>query len=321
MGGMKVLRAVVPAVMIVLASCGNKADEGTSSGASGNTETTTAPTVEMSLVTAPFEIQPGQELFKCFYTTLSNDTEAAVARFESTMSRGSHHMILFGLDKPGAPDGTLGDCNLRQSASGAIPLPLYVAQEEHQEATFPSGVAMPLKPRQAVAVQMHYLNAGAAPVKAQVDIKLHALAAGSTFERAGVFASFHNKISVPARGTQTVTGRCQVPPDVKFVSLTTHSHRYTTRAVAGRTSPAENSVPQMLVETLDYERPMITKFPSPFLDLEGDKIFYSCEYRNDTDQTVTVGDSAVNEEMCMAVGYYFPANGITVCLGSTSIPL
>ena len=50
--------------------------------------------------------------------------------------------ILFGLDKPGAPDGTLGQCNLRPSGNGAIPLPLYVAQEVHQEAAFPSGAKL-----------------------------------------------------------------------------------------------------------------------------------------------------------------------------------
>lgn len=314
---MKILRAAIPAMLVVLAACGTKSDD----PAGGTPGAEQVATVEHTLKTTPFVIEPGAEVFKCFYTTLSVDTETAVARFESTMTRGSHHLILFGLDKPGAPDGTLADCNLRPTGGGAIPMPLYVAQEPHQEAAFPAGVAMPLKAKQPVAVQMHYLNAGVSPVSAEVEIKFHALPAGTKFDRAGVFASFHNKISVPARGTQTVTGRCQVPSDVRFISLTTHSHRHTTRAVAGRTAPDESSVPQLLVETLDYERPPITKFPSPFLDLGGDKIFYSCEYRNDTDQTVTVGDSAVNEEMCMAVGYYFPAAGITVCLGSTSIQL
>lgn len=318
---MNVLRATVPAVLVVLAACGSTKSEDPPSGSTvTNPDGTPVATVEHTLKTTPFVIEPGAEVFKCFYTTLAVDAETAVARFESNMTRGSHHMILFGLDKPGGPDGTLGECNLRPSG-GSVPLPLFVAQEPHQEATFPSGVAMPLKAKQPVAVQMHYLNAGVSPVTAEVEIKFHALPTGTKFERAGVFGSFHNKISVPARGTQTVSGRCQVPSDVKFISLTTHSHRYTTRAVAGRTAPDENSVPQLLVETLDYERPPITKFPAPFLDLAGDKIFYSCEYRNDTDQTVTVGDSAVNEEMCMAVGYYFPAAGTTVCLGSTSITL
>lgn len=124
---------------------------------------------------------------------------------------------------------------------------------------------------------------------------------------------------MPPRGTQTVSGRCRAPENVKFLSLTTHSHRYTTRAVVGRAFAAGDRDPETLVETFDYERLAVTRFEKPFLDLAGDEIFYSCAYDNPTNGMVRVGDSAVDEEMCMAVGYYYPSTQLTFCLGSTSI--
>jgi hypothetical protein len=308
---MQLFRPILSAALIALAACGTKSDEAA--------EPPPPPTVAITVQSTPFVIQPGEEVFKCFYTTLPIDAEAPVARFESNMSKGSHHLILFGLEKATVPDGTLGDCRLRSGGARAVPVPLYVAQEEHQETAFPRGIAMPLKAKQPVAIQMHYLNPTAAPITVQVEIKIHALEAGTPFEPAGIFASFHDDIAVPPRGTQTVKGRCRAPEGVKFLSLTTHSHRYTTRAVVGRAFAAGDREPETLVETLDYERPTVTRFERPFLDLASDEIFYSCEYDNPTDQMVSVGDSAVNEEMCMAVGYYYPSTQLTFCLGSTSL--
>ena len=39
----------------------------------------------------------------------------------------------------------------------------------------------------------------------------------------------------------------------------------------------------------------------------GDSFTYSCAYSNTTSQAVLVGETAASNEMCMAIGYYFPA--------------
>jgi len=37
------------------------------------------------------------------------------------------------------------------------------------------------------------------------------------------------------------------------------------------------------------------------------KLTYQCEYLNPNTYEIKTGDSAATDEMCMAVGYYFPA--------------
>ena len=49
---------------------------------------------------------------------------------------------------------------------------------------------------------------------------------------------------------------------------------------------------------------------APFFNFpSGQGLFYSCSYQNDTATSIRVGQSAITNEMCMAVTYYFPASG------------
>ena len=48
--------------------------------------------------------------------------------------------------------------------------------------------------------------------------------------------------------------------------------------------------------------------PPTFLTTKaGDTFTYSCTYQNPTNMAVTVGETAARNEMCMAIGYFFPA--------------
>ena len=41
--------------------------------------------------------------------------------------------------------------------------------------------------------------------------------------------------------------------------------------------------------------------------IASDSFSYSCSYVNNDNFVVNVGDTAATNEMCMAIGYYFPA--------------
>jgi Copper type II ascorbate-dependent monooxygenase, C-terminal domain len=43
----------------------------------------------------------------------------------------------------------------------------------------------------------------------------------------------------------------------------------------------------------------------------GDSFTYSCAYTNTTSAPVLVGETAASNEMCMAIGYYYPASTAT----------
>jgi hypothetical protein len=165
---------------------------------------------------------------------------------------------------------------------------------------------------------MHYLNASQSPLHAHVDLDIGYSSSGADYQRAGLFASYQKDIAVPPHSGQTVDGHCKVPSGVHFFSMTTHSHKQTVTANVRRW--ANDAPGDMLVETKNWERPTIVTWPSPFLDLSDDEqLYYSCTYRNDTDATIVQGESAAKNEMCMAVGYYFPASVATICIDSLSL--
>src|SRR5512133_3598722 len=53
------------------------------------------PTNGIQITTPMFTLNPGDEVFKCFYTSLPTDTDVAAVKFTSTMAPGSHHFILY----------------------------------------------------------------------------------------------------------------------------------------------------------------------------------------------------------------------------------
>lgn len=263
---------------------------------------------------------PGEETFKCYFTSLPVDDTVAVTKFESTLAPGSHHMILFISDAPLHPDGTFGDCDAEfggMSVLTNLPLPLYLTQDAQSSVEMPPGVAMPLKRRQPMMFQMHYLNATSQPLTASV--KMRATWTTGDFERAGPFASYSTQIAVPPHGTQTVSGHCAVPDSSQFFRMTTHAHKHMTDAQVARWNQQPGD---MILENTDWEHPKTEAYDAPYLTLApGEEIYYQCTYRNDGDTVIHDGQSAATNEMCMAIGYYFPASRTTVCIDSMSITL
>jgi hypothetical protein len=175
---------------------------------------------------------------------------------------------------------------------------------------------MPLAAHQPVYFDMHYINASPSPMTVQV--KLDFDYAQGTFQSAGAFVTYNTQISIPAGGTQTVSGDCTVPDGASFFVLSTHSHKRTLEAIAAKTLNGTVGAP--IVDTTDWEHAAVSRFSSdPFLTFAaGEKLHYQCSYKNDTTDTITVGESAAKNEMCMAVGYYFPSTSTAFCLNSHS---
>ena len=61
--------------------------------------------VGFQIATPVFDLQPGQEVFKCFHVALPNKAEFPVGEWESQMTAGSHHFILYSPRTPRRPAG------------------------------------------------------------------------------------------------------------------------------------------------------------------------------------------------------------------------
>jgi Copper type II ascorbate-dependent monooxygenase, C-terminal domain len=131
---------------------------------------------------------------------------------------------------------------------------------------------------------------------------------------AGSMVSFDTAIDVPAAtpmgpGRQTVTGTCTVPAGASFFAIGTHT---SSRATAADVSLVSGGTTTNVVHTTDWLNPDVGVWTAPaFLAIhDGDSLTYSCAYANTGASPVTVGETEVANEQCMAVGYYFPAGSV-----------
>jgi hypothetical protein len=242
----------------------------------------------------PFILNPGEEKFKCQdFANPFGGVDVDVQRFESNMTPGSHHMLLFYKDN--ATDVALNDCQPLQFG----PLP-YGAQSPHNDITFPDGIGSMVKGTQGFHMQMHYLNSTPNPITVMVQMIFHKAVPGSVTQHAGVF--FLNNASgihVPMMSSTTVTASYTFQIPVKILYATAHMHKYDNNLIATIGG-------QTIYSTTDWANSPFTKY-SPEIDVPaGTTITWSCDVTNDTNTLLTFGESAVTNDMCIFDGQYYP---------------
>ena len=292
--------------MLVLAGC--------------SSESSREPSVFAVRLSVPaFTVPAGAEVSPCFYTSVPEEAASEIVRIESSMTPGSHHLVLFRTDEALAPDGTFGDCGSLLSFASPQEMPtwIYAAQEEEQTFETPDGVGISLPPGSHVVFSLHYVNASTDPLDVSIDLSL--VYSKQNVTAAGSFVSYAPDISVLPQSPGSVSGHCKLPHGAKIFLLTTHSHQFTTSARIDRWAGGVNL--ERLLLTEDWEHPAVETWESPdYVTLGADEeLAYACTFQNTLDETLVDGESAVNEEMCMAIGWYFPADGAnTYCAGNAS---
>lgn len=283
-------------------------------GCASDSSTEPEDTLAFKVVSADVTIMPGEETTKCFYFHTPNTEILHVHKWVSSMTPGSHHMIYFSqLGGTQPPDGTVDDCD----AAGQ-PLPVYAAQTAENAVDFPTDdvgvqLAQVVVPNAAGYFQMHYVNAGDTPLNAHVTLEAYALPVEQTFTRTDLFGTYNADIAIPPHATNfKVSATCDVVPGAKFWSMSTHAHKQ-----AAATEVREGT--QMLFQSKDWEHPGSTEWRAPdFFEFKS-QMTWECTYDNtgtNADRTITDGQSARTNEMCMATGYYFPAAGPRGCVRS-----
>lgn len=261
------------------------------------------------LVTPMFDLQPGEETYKCFHVAVPNTEEFPVGEWDGQMSAGSHHFILYRTPGDSVPSGTLTEGACTQGFGGTTWL--YTQGNPRSHLKFPDKVAMALAPKERITFDLHYINVTDKAIHAKVGLNAVRVK-GNDFQKADAQISFNVGIFVPPHGTQTVQGDCTPVPGAKYFVMQTHTHKFATLATVNR-KMAGGQMGEELVRSTDWEHPGQHLWTGePFLTFQpGEKFHYSCSYKNDTNATVTVGISADVNEMCMAEAYFFPASANT----------
>lgn len=269
-----------------------------------------------TLRTPEFELAAGAEAFVCYYLRTPNDEDIAVRRFRATLPAEAVSAILFVTASELQPDGTLTEspCNFGGPEGAVI---AFIARHGATSLSFPDDdgdgrrVAWPLAAGEFAVVRVHYVNASDEEVVVQTGIEVTPTSDEVT--EAGSFVTWNAEIVIPPASQTTVSQSCAVPSTMRFFALTTHSqkHSIATAIRDGSTT---------LFESDDWISPGIaTRLAAPFFSFGGSGMTYECQYNNTGAATIHTG-TGPDDEICSAVGYFFPATGNVFCVNNIVIP-
>jgi hypothetical protein len=281
--------------------------------------TSTADDNHFTVESSDVSLAAGQEVTYCYYFHTPNTEPLAISKWTSELGPGSHHMILFFNSDDQPADGTLAD-NCTAAGPGATSLGatwVFAAQQAQFELETPADdgtgkpIAMTVPAHQAAFLQIHYINASDAPLTTHVTLDAYALAAGTEFTETAPLITYNSTIQIAPHETGHLESRsCGTPAGVQFWMMSTHAHK---QAVA--TDLKDGAT--VLFSSTDWEHPgMRQQASAPFLTFASNKMTYECTYDNTGDNAnseIVSGPSAQTNEMCMGLGYFFPATGPKYC--------
>ncbi len=251
-----------------------------------------------------FDVEPGGEVYMCQnFKNPFGGTDTAIAASESYMSQGSHHMFAFYNDT--STDGALESCSGLEFHRS-----IHTAQEPYTKFQYPTGVGALIKGTEGVRMNAHYINTSNKTLTAHVSVVLYVAKPGTVSSYSAQIFFNNPAILVGPHATGHATKTCNIPSDVKLFGVSSHMHQFGTHFTA--TTDDGRSV----YETDTWDNPEVKIFDPPMDLATGSSITYTCDYNNPTSSTLTFGDSAYTNEMCILSGRYFPAaDGATIdCL-------
>jgi hypothetical protein len=257
------------------------------------------PPGTVTLATDSFELQPGQEIYKCQnFDNPFGGKDTAVQRIVTDMAPGSHHLHVYNLTE--GTSRSLEDCNI--SDFHAL---VHAAGTPHSETQYSAGMATKIRGSTGLRIQLHYLNTSADVKTVNATLKLSPVDATTITQWVAQLYLNRVVLTVSPGAGQTVTTNCSIPATYGTIGLIgggTHMHMRGVHFVA--TTNAGVS----LADTDQWNEPPPITYAPPILMNPGDSVTWTCTYNNDTGQTLTFGPSASTNEMCIYLARYYSSS-------------
>jgi hypothetical protein len=266
----------------------------------------------ITLTATPFVVPAGAEVYKC--QKFANPFGAAtdILWMHGVMSAGSHHFFLLNLDPViGALyTSTLEDCPAQGLDLHPFP---FLSQQPDWTVQFPvdsdgSPMGYPVAAANSLTMSVHYLNATGSDLTANASITIKTAKPGVVKTHVGNLFLNNSTLSVPVTPVSnpvaeslTWNGDYSLPATYSLFSSWSHMHRWGldfTTTTNGQT----------IYSTSNWDTPPIF-FHNPVIPMTSSQsMTWTCNYYNDTGATLTFGDSAVKNVMCIYIGQYYPAD-------------
>jgi hypothetical protein len=292
---------------LVVAGSAGGATTGSAGAAGGAPKPSGLPDVQFKL---DVKVAAGAELLECQYVAMPTDRGViAVNSAESHYTPGSHHLLAYRTDLTALPTADhvgVWDCEQGswfQHDKGSY----YEAQQPDSHRELPAGIAHEFQPGEVVLLQSHYVNTTGADIDAHVVLTLHTMDIKNVTAEAGTIIFSNVNIMVPAHAQSRSTMTCTLPQDFHPAELWSHMHHWARNFVATTNdSAAMTALGGMLYVEPDWSEPKPRVYDPSITIKSGSTITFSCDFDNDTDQTLVYGDSALKNEMCIFHGMYWP---------------
>ncbi len=286
--------------LIGLAGCGGGSDAAPPDAADPAVVETRALTI------GPITVPAGGEQTVCVVLDLGNELPRMVRSVTTSLSEGTHHVIISRVDGALSPEPT--PCGAFAGGGvGPDTEVLFIAQQPEAVLAYPAGAGLPVIAHQAIHLEMHYFNAqGAGDLEISGTVEL-ALAPddGVTLRPVELLFTGDLGLDLPAGEQVTVTGAFDLPDGVELFGTTAHTHQWGRRATVELIEGDGDPDPELLHDSSDWaERPLAVFEPVRIYGAH--RLRLTCNFDNQSGADVGFGLGA-NDEMCFLWAHYVAA--------------
>jgi hypothetical protein len=269
------------------------------------------------VVATNLEVAAAEALSLCYYFRTGTAGTIGIGRFSSHFGPAVHNIVVYTtvdsttkLPADRQPPGTLASTNCGSgNFNNTTARRIYSAHHPAEQLRMPDddGAAQPLAlelPANAAGfIEIYVVNNADQALDTSVELTANGRADAQPYTTTATYVAYNLSISIPAMSTKTETEACPVPDPASFWWFSTETHRRATSATLRKGAAT-------ILTTSDWESPAIATYTAPsFYQFgAGEKLTYECAYTNDGPAPVSTGDSYEFDEVCIGVGYYFPAD-------------
>ncbi|MFO0682407.1 MAG: hypothetical protein U0234_10165 [Sandaracinus sp.] len=261
-------------------------------------EDANVPVTTTSLVTGPYHVAPGVEQTLCITLDLGNDQPMMLRAVRTHLTDGSHHLVVSRAD--GYPvDPTPTPC---APLTHGIGQSIFIAESHESELVYPPGTGLPMAPHQVIGLELHMIDVTPTAIDIQGSVDFDLVPADPSLREVHILFTGNGSLSLPPHQATTVRGLFALPDGSEILAMTTHTHQLGTSATLDITS-SDGDPGRRVFENLDWSDPPLEVFDPPLVLAPGEQVRLTCNYFNNTDDTVTFG-TGFYDEMCFFWAYY-----------------
>lgn len=269
-------------------------------------------------------MNPGDEKTECYHMYTPNTEGKYYFKQQYRMRPGSHHMIITSSNDTTSPEGW-GPC--QSSIVSSIGGTQHITEDLPPGGIVPpedEGLGRGLDPHSPIDLQLHFYNATMAPTLREVWVNLFYKDKSEVTTNLGMLGGFA-PVSVPPHTQTTVGGSCDISQAIpaldteRVVTLFGHAHSHNTRFVVfwDHSDGSEETVYDNYdwAEAPTYTYNTVVKNPTSdpvarttgghsgmLVMQQGDKLRFSCDINNTSDNTLVGTNEVFNGEMCNLFG-------------------